>query len=122
MYAPKFHDPDTNTTAKTSAAVTGGRVLAVTGENTVAHAPAGSTSAVGTAYYDAASGALVAVAHGGVQRWTAGANVADGNQLVAAADGKVRAFDDETDSASAVIGVALETFAANATGACQALI
>ncbi|HEY9352786.1 MAG TPA: capsid cement protein [Nocardioides sp.] len=48
-------------TFTTSAAVTGGRVVAVSGNGTVAHAGADSATVVGVAAFDAASGAKVTV-------------------------------------------------------------
>jgi Uncharacterized conserved protein (DUF2190) len=60
-YVPVYSGGVVPFTATTSAAVTGGRVLAVSGDGTVAHAAAGSLVAVGVAAHDAASGAPVAV-------------------------------------------------------------
>lgn len=48
-------------TATTSAAVTGGQFVAVSGSGTVAPAAADSTTVVGVAAHDAASGALLTV-------------------------------------------------------------
>jgi len=60
-YAPVYSGGVEPFTATTSAAVTGGRVLEVSGNGTVAHAGAASTVAVGVAAHDAASGARVTV-------------------------------------------------------------
>jgi predicted transcriptional regulator len=60
-YTPVYTGGVKPYTATTSAAVTGGRVLAVSGNGTVAHAGAASTVACGVAAHDAASGAQVTV-------------------------------------------------------------
>jgi hypothetical protein len=60
-YQPVFTGGVKPWTATTSGAVTGGRVLASSGNGTVAHAGAASTIAVGVAAFDAASGAKVTV-------------------------------------------------------------
>jgi hypothetical protein len=57
-YAP-LSMPGDVITGVTSAAVTGGRVLAVSGNGTVAHAAADSAAVVGVACFDAASGTNV---------------------------------------------------------------
>lgn len=60
-YLPIDDGGRTPFTYTTSAAVTGGRLVAVSGNNTVAHAGAASTVVVGVAAHDAASGAKVSV-------------------------------------------------------------
>jgi hypothetical protein len=60
-YSPVYSGGIQAFTATTSAAVTGGRVLEVSGNGTVAQAGAGSLVAVGVAAHDAASGARVTV-------------------------------------------------------------
>ncbi|MFY1595482.1 capsid cement protein [Micromonospora sp. WMMD737] len=57
-YEPKFLYVD-QVTATASAAVTGGRLLAVSGNGTVQTAGAGSAAVVGVAAHDAASGSRV---------------------------------------------------------------
>ncbi|MEV5819289.1 capsid cement protein [Micromonospora haikouensis] len=57
-YEPKFLYSD-QITGTTSAAVTGGQVLAVSGNGTVGPAGAASAAVVGVAAFDAASGARV---------------------------------------------------------------
>jgi len=105
-------------TATTSAAVTGGQTLAVSGDGTVGPAGATSASYIGVAGHDAASGARVTVyARGMVHETTASGNITAGAQVVAGAAGTVTALAaavatiDETDvnDARAVIGVALTT-------------
>ncbi|MGH3484748.1 MAG: capsid cement protein [Nocardioidaceae bacterium] len=58
-YTPIYDGGHKPFSATTSAAVTGGRVLAISGNGTVAHAGAASTVACGVAAHDAASGAKV---------------------------------------------------------------
>ena len=60
-YVPVYTGDVKPFTATTSAAVTGGRVAAVSGNGTVAHAGAASTVACGVFAFDAASGARVTV-------------------------------------------------------------
>jgi hypothetical protein len=61
-YAPVYANGTQPVTHTTSAAVTAGRVLAVSGNGTVAHAAAAnSPTIVGVAAHDAGSGARVAV-------------------------------------------------------------
>lgn len=60
-YQPIFTGGAEPFTATTSAAVTGGRVLMVSGNGTVSHAAADSAIAVGVAAHDAGSGAKVTV-------------------------------------------------------------
>lgn len=57
-YEPKFLYGD-QITATTSAAVTGGQTLIVTGNGTVGPATAGSPACIGVAAFDAVSGARV---------------------------------------------------------------
>lgn len=78
-----------STTRTTSAAVTGGQLLIVSGDDTVAPSSAASGAWLGVAAFDAASGAKVTVELGGVQELTASGAIAAGAQVVAAADGKV---------------------------------
>jgi hypothetical protein len=59
-YTPVYQ-PGTTFTATTSAAVTGGQMLAVSGNGTVAPAAADSPDAIGVAAHDAASGGRVTV-------------------------------------------------------------
>lgn len=60
-YTPVYSGGVMPETFTTSAAVTGGRVVEVSGNGTVAQAGAGSLVAVGVAAHDAASGARVTV-------------------------------------------------------------
>ena len=87
-YLPLF-DPGAAVTYATSADVTGGRLVEITGDRTVAHAGADSTKVVGVAARDTKSGDSVTVYSGGVQRPIAAGAVAAGDRVAAAADGKV---------------------------------
>lgn len=91
-YLPKI-DAGKPFTAIVSAAVTGGRVLTVSGVDTVAHAGADAVPAalIGVAGFDAAVGESVTVypLKGGVHKLTAGAAVAAGATVGTLAGGKV---------------------------------
>lgn len=91
-YLPKF-DSGKPFTATASAAVTGGRVLIVSGAGTVAHAGADAVAAtlVGVAGFDAATGERVTVypLKGAVHKLTAGAAIAAGAAIGTLAAGKV---------------------------------
>lgn len=84
--------PGEPVTFTTSADVIGGRLVAVTGNRTVAHAAANSAAVAGVAAFDAASGEKVTVLKGGVQRILASGAIAAGALVVAATDGKVSAL------------------------------
>ncbi len=91
-YLPKF-ESGKPFTALTSAAVTGGRVLIVSGAGTVSHAGADAVAAtlIGVAAFDAASGERVTVypLKGAVHKLTAGAAIAAGATIGTLAAGKV---------------------------------
>lgn len=114
-YTPVF--PDGPFSSTTSAIVTGGQLLEVSGDNTVGPAGAGSLKVVGQAAHDAASGAAVTVHGTGPIREAvvAGAGVVAGVRLKAAAAGKVALYVDGTDAATLVVGVALAAAADTAT-------
>lgn len=100
-YLP-LRDPGKAITAQASTTVTGGQLVEVTGDNTVGPAAAGSTKWRGVAAFDAAVGENVTVRSGGDHLLTASGAIAAGDQVSAAADGKVA-----TSSGAAVIGVAV---------------
>lgn len=103
-------------TATTSAAVTGGRVLEVSGNGTVAHAGAASVVAVGVAAHDAASGAKVAVwpLVGCVHELSAPAGITAAAGIVTAAAGEVAtAVVGTAAAAGTLIGIAATTAASN---------
>lgn len=81
-YVPLFK-PGVSVTRRTSAAVTGGQLLGVSGNGTVAPTGANQASWVGVAGHDAASGEDVTVYSGGVQRLIAEGAITAGDILVA---------------------------------------
>lgn len=105
---PKYN-PGTELTFTASAAVTGGQLVEITGDNTVGPAGAGSDSWIGVAGHDAGTGELVHVTNGNVHVLTASGAVAAGGAVVAAAAGAVAAAAAET--GLALVGVALSAAA-----------
>lgn len=103
-YLP-LYTPGQALTLKASAAVAGGQVLEVTGAGTVGPAGAASVKTVGVAGFDAAVNDNVTIYAGGVQLCTASGAVTAGDQVAAAAGGKVAT------GTTAVIGIALSTAA-----------
>ena len=101
-YLPVFK-PGLALTFTAGAALTGGRLVEITTDNTIEHAAAGSTSVVGVAAWDTTLGQQVTTHSGGVQELVASAAIAAGDEVSAAADGKVAT----TVEGTAVIGVAL---------------
>ena len=101
-------------TSLTSSAVTGGKLLKVSGSGTVAHAVATDAAVVGVAAFDAASGARVTVKPlRMVHRTLAGTGgVTAGNPLKSDANGLVTLYVVGTDAVTAYIGTALETASA----------
>ena len=106
--------PGANITCTAEAAVTGGRLVIITGNREVSPATAKSPAWLGSAAYDAAIGEQVAVLRGGVQTILGSGAIVAGGLVVAAADGKVIALAavttptaaDVTDT-RAIVGVAL---------------
>ena len=100
-------------TRTTSAAVTGGQYLEVSGDGTVAGAAAGSTKVVGVAAHDAASGAPVTVLplQGVEHEMTAGTGgvTAGARVKVGASANLVVAWVSGTDSEALIVGVATTT-------------
>jgi hypothetical protein len=112
-YAPVYFPAD-RLPCTTSAAVTKGQLLAVSGVNTVAPTSAGTGAWVGVAATDAASGAQVMVYTEGVHILAASGAITAGATVIGAAAGAVA--DQGTPSAAnavQVIGVALNTAASN---------
>lgn len=109
-YIPIFK-PGMDLTMTAGAAIVGGRLVAVSANNTVTETAAATEKWLGVAMQDAASGAKVAVTSGGVQELTAGGAVAIGVNVVAAAAGKVVTVGAGT--AFQVVGIALTTAAAD---------
>ena len=80
-----LYTPGSAVTYKTSAAVTGGRLLEVSGSGTAAHAGAASIKVVGVAGFDAESGGDVTVYAGGIQRIPGSAAITAGAEIASAA-------------------------------------
>lgn len=115
-YLPIFL-PGSTVTLTTSAAVTGGQLLAVSGNGTVGPATAGSAAYIGVAAGDAGSGARVPVhPRGVIHETTASGGITAGAQVAAGAAGTVASLAAAAAAAAAditaarsVIGVALTT-------------
>ena len=109
-YLPKFK-PGQAVTFKASAAIIGGRLVAVTSPRTVGPAGADSAAVVGVAGFDAAIGEDVTVftRAGGVHSLVASGAIGAGVKVSAAATGKV-----QTIGATAnPVGIALDAAAAD---------
>lgn len=109
-YLPRYK-PGQAVTFTTSADVVGGRLVAVTGPNTVGPAGADSAAVVGVAGYDAVSGEKVTVftRASSVQRLVASAAIAAGAKVSSAAAGKIQTVGSTTNP----IGLALQAAAAD---------
>lgn len=107
-YLPLFK-PGQAVTRQASAAITGGQVVMVSGDGTVAPATADTTAWLGVAAFDAASGDDVNVFSGGVQRPTASGAITAGALVECAAAGEVATA--ATPAVGTVVGVALSTAA-----------
>lgn len=119
-YSP-LHRPGAAVTSTASATITGGQLLAVSGDGTVGPAGANSATWVGVAAQDAASGAKVGYFAGGVQRIINSGGVTAGDILVPAAAGVVATLAAVTTPTAAdvtntraIVGIALTTAAAGA--------
>lgn len=106
-YTPEFTGGTAPITLKASASVTGGKLVEVSGNGTVANAGAASTKVVGVAAWDAANGAIVDVwpLPGLVHNIVATGAVNAGDGLAAGAAGVVAAIGAGT--FQQLIGVAL---------------
>lgn len=111
-YLRKFAPGDT-VTYGTSAAVTGGQLVTVSGNGLVAPT-AGPGVVEGVASRDATSGQLVAVFCGGVHVLTASAAITAGQRVQSAAAGAVAPW--AGTAPADVIGHATEAIAAGAAG------
>lgn len=106
--------PGASVTFTAAVDITGGQLVAVTGNRTVSPATAKTAAWIGSAAFDAKAGEKVTVLPGGVQRILASGAIAAGALVVAAGAGKVSALAavstptpaDVTDS-RAVVGIAL---------------
>jgi len=106
-YSPK-HVPGQIITRTTSAAVTGGQLLYVSGSGTVAPTTAATHAWLGWATHDAASGGLTGVTKDGIQYAVASGGITAGQLVEAAAAGKVAAHTNGTNDFN-VVGLALTT-------------
>lgn len=117
-YLPVYK-PGTDVTLTASAAITGGQLVAVSGNGTIAPAGAAEADVVGVAAFDAASGTRVTVyGFGMIHETTADGAITAGDQVTAGATGKVKslavaagATAGDINNARAVVGVALTTAA-----------
>jgi predicted RecA/RadA family phage recombinase len=82
-------EPGQDITMTASAAITGGQLVRVSGSGTVAPTTAASADWLGVAANDAASGALLTMFTGGVQRLTASGSISAGANVEGAASGQV---------------------------------
>lgn len=115
-YTPIFTGGVVPFTATTSAAVTGGRVLEVSGDGTVAQAGAGSLISIGVAAHDAASGAKVTVwpLDNCVHQLSAPGAITAQAGVITAANGEVATAAVATAAAAGtLIGIAATTAASN---------
>ena len=113
-YVP-LYTPGQAYTSQASAAITGGRLVAVSGSGTVATAAADSAAVVGVAAFDvAASGDKVTLHWGGVQRLVASGAITAGAGVVSDTGGKVKSATTATAAAAGtLLGRALTTVAAD---------
>jgi len=119
-FTPRFK-PGQSWTATTSANVTGGKLLEVSGDGTVAHAGANSISVVGVAAFDATSGNVVTVYSPKIAVLVSSGTITAGDQVVAGTAGVVTSLAAVTTPTAgdvtgsrAIVGVALTTAASNA--------
>lgn len=114
-HLPRFA-PGRSVTYTASGAVIGGRLVAPSGDRMVAHTVDAGLCA-GVASRDAAIGEGLTVQRGGVHELTATAvAIAHSTRVVAAVDGKVRAYDPVNDDELAVVGHTREPIAADGAG------
>ncbi len=111
-HTPKYFPAD-RLPRTTSATVTGGQVLAVSGNDTVAPIAAPNEAWLGVAAHDAASGAQVVVYTTGVHQVPASGAIAAGKPVIGAAGGAVAAFTNGTDEPEEIIGTALSAAASS---------
>jgi hypothetical protein len=113
-YTPVFTGGARPRTRKVSADVTGGRVLAVSGSDTVAHAGADDTTVVGVAAHDALSGGIVLVwpIEGVTHELEASGAIAADAGVVTDANGQVKTAAIATAAAAGTLIGTAETTAA----------
>lgn len=110
-YTPVFDADGDPFTLTTSAAVTGGQVLVVSGSGTVGPSAGASAVVIGVAAMDAASGARVTVYPlDAVHEITASGAITAGDGIVSAASGQVAtAVVGTAAAAGTLLGIALTT-------------
>lgn len=118
-YLP-IRTPGDDLVSTASATITGGTLVAVSGNGTVATAGATSLNWIGVAAFDASANDTVTIYTGGVQEVTASGAITAGDLVVTAASGQVSTLAAVTTPTAgdvtgtrAIVGVALTT-AANA--------
>ena len=111
-YTPVFK-PGRDVTLTTSATVTAGDALVVSGQQTVAPSGGASAAFVGIAANDAASGEKVVVIGPAVHELNSTGTVNDGDLIMTAANGDVAAWTGGTDDPQEIIGIALADAASN---------
>lgn len=111
-YVP-IYSPGVRQTHSTSAAVTGGTLVSVSGDGTVATMAAAGPGMVGVAGHDAGSGTRLTVFTGGVAELVTANTVTAGNTLEAAAGGTVTPHTNGTNDIN-IVGIALTSAASGA--------
>lgn len=104
-----FWKPGADVTLTASAAVTGGQVVMISGNDSVAPASAASAAWFGVAAFDAAAGDKVTVHRGGVHPLTASGAIAAGANVITAAAGAVATLGAGTPDQ--VVGIAVSAAA-----------
>ncbi|QLF84815.1 scaffolding protein [Gordonia phage BBQValindra] len=107
-----IHKPGDAITRTASADITGGQLVVVSGNNTVAPSAGASAAWLGIAAFDAKSGEKVTILRGGIHELNASGAIAAGAAVIPAAAGAVATIGSETNYAS-VVGVALAAAASN---------
>lgn len=107
-----IHKPGDSITRTASADITGGQLVVVSGNHTVAPSAGASAAWLGIAANDAKSGEKVTVLRGGIHELTSTGAIAAGAAVIGAAAGAVATVGSETNYAT-VIGCALAAAASN---------
>jgi hypothetical protein len=113
IYSPLFF-PGDRYSSVTSAAVTAGQLLYISGDNTVAPTTAATAAWIGVAEADAASGAPVSIYTEGIHVLGATGAIAAGDLVIAATAGTVQTIGSATATTdSQIVGKALAAAASN---------
>lgn len=113
VYAPVWF-PGDRFTSTTSAAVTAGQLLYVSGDNTVAPTTAATAAWIGVAEADAASGAAVSIYTEGIHELASSGAITAGDLVISAAAGAVSTIGSATATTdSQIVGKALAAAASN---------